>query len=116
MRLIGPLFLILIALSGCAHAPAKTSGISEVDVVYSMTAADILKYDLVGSFTSRGMLSEDDCIMDLKNQAAGSGANLIRITSTEHDYCGLEPSPSVRDRVCLTMRANGYHRKPFAEE
>ena len=93
MRTLTSMFLILMALSGCAHAPEKTTGVSEVDVVYSMTAADMLKYELVGGFTSRGMLTEDDCIMDLKNQAAGSGANLIRITSTEHDYCGLQPTP-----------------------
>jgi len=116
MRFTAPLVLILFVLMGCAHTSGNLSGSNEVDVVYSMTAADLLKYEWVGSFTSRGMLTEDECIIDLKSQAAGSGANLIRITSTEHDYCGLAPTPSVPDRACLTMRANGYHRKPSNEE
>lgn len=107
------LIFLLLALAGCSSAPQKSTGITEVDLVYEMSAADLTRYDFVDNFTSQRMLTESDCIQDLKNQAAGSGANLIRITSTEHDTCGPPPNEGAIERNCIRMRAAGYHRRHF---
>lgn len=103
--------LALLAFSACSSVPRKFEQPKSVRVAYSLSAADLLKYERLGDFTSRGLLTQEDCIRDLQSQVAGSGGNLVRITAIEHDYCGFPPPEENTDRVCFTARADGYRRK-----
>src|SRR5688500_4412345 len=78
-----------LSLAGCASAKLAPHG-AAVKVVNSIPEKELARLEAVGSFETKGMQSIEDCYRDLRNKAGDRGAEIIRITSTESDYCDID--------------------------
>jgi|GEM_PF-3190548 len=104
--------LIWVALSGCTTA-ALTSDGSNVVIVDTFSASDMLNYEHIADLKCTAMLSVEDCRNDLRNQGAGKGATIVRLTSTAPDYCALDAL--VKDATKKCFDAYGDAFKPKAK-
>jgi hypothetical protein len=100
----------LLSLGGCSSAKLAPRG-AVVKVVNSISEQDLARYETVGSFETKGMQSIEDCYRDLRNQAGDSGAEIIRITSTETDYCDIDFYNKNVEKRCYKMLGDGFRSK-----
>jgi hypothetical protein len=103
-------FLFALAVTGCTTATLSTAG-DQVMIVDTMSASDLLSYEHVADLQSIGMQTVEDCRNDLRNQAAQKGATIIRITSSEPSYCGVEGFQNGAVQKCVTVYADAFKPK-----
>lgn len=98
-------------LTGCGIAQLDPRG-SQVMIVDSMGAQDSFYFEPLGEVRCIGMITEEDCRRDLRNQAGALGADIVRVTSSDRDFCGVDFLTPSAPKKCTAMSGEAFRKIP----
>lgn len=113
IRKIVPVCFFALTIVGCGNASLTPAG-EQVQVRDTLYPGDLFRYENIGSISSYNMNSANDCLNDIRNQAAMRDADFVHTTSIESTYCPWDTwDNQTREKKCFNMHADAFRRKSW---